>query len=118
MQWWFEASDHQVKIVLLVKLDSGHQEITIEKFVEEPAQARTGATLTRWASALQPVCRQRITINRDRSTSPPTYHTVRGALVLEFRLLFLRDPTPQEGGDFIIGVRDLERFAERVWGRI
>ncbi|KAL7803621.1 hypothetical protein V8C44DRAFT_343695 [Trichoderma aethiopicum] len=61
MRWWFSASDHQVKIVLLSKFDHRLQQIIIERW-EEDTQTRPGATTTRRAAAsgaVQPVLRQR-----------------------------------------------------------
>lgn len=114
--WWFSASDHQVKIVLLVKF--GHQdrpEILIEKWEEEPRDDRPGATTTRFAAALQSRLRQSITITRDTAMNTVSYQVARGALVLSFRLLFLRNPSIQEGGDIIITVPQLVEFARRTW---
>ncbi|ETS03995.1 hypothetical protein M419DRAFT_55338, partial [Trichoderma reesei RUT C-30] len=70
MRWWFTASDHQVKIVLLSKFDHQRQQIIIERW-EEDSQTRPGATTTRRAAAVgavQPVLRQSITITRDAAT--------------------------------------------------
>ncbi|KAI1355419.1 hypothetical protein F5Y01DRAFT_175006 [Xylaria sp. FL0043] len=119
MRWWFSASDHDVKIILLAKFDHRSQRIIIERW-EEEAPNRQGATNTRRVTrghALQPVLRQSIAITRDISTD--SYHVTRGALVLSFRLLFLRDPDPQEG-DYIISIAELQAYAQRVWssGRV
>ncbi|KAI1407311.1 hypothetical protein F5Y13DRAFT_175271 [Hypoxylon sp. FL1857] len=114
MEWWFAASNHDVKIVLLAKLDSSQRMITLEKWVEEPAAARSGATTTRRSAALRPILQQTITIHRNEATSPISYNVTRGALVLEFRLLFLRSPGSGEG-DIIISVSDLQWYAEFVW---
>ncbi|KAH8662427.1 hypothetical protein BX600DRAFT_437821 [Xylariales sp. PMI_506] len=54
MRWWFSASDHQVKIVLLAKFEHTHREIILEKWEEEP-QTRQGATMTRQATAISSV---------------------------------------------------------------
>ncbi|KAI1463056.1 uncharacterized protein F4812DRAFT_464055 [Daldinia caldariorum] len=117
MRWWFSTSDHQVKIVLLVKFDYTNQSILIERWEEEAInpQSRPGATTTGQvtrSNALQPLLRQRITITRDATTD--SYHVTSGALELSFRLLFLRDPGPQEG-DFLISVEQLENYARNVW---
>lgn len=114
MPWWFAASNHDVKIVLLAKLDSSQRMITLEKWVEEPVAARPGATTTRRSDAPRPILQQVITIHRNEATSPISYNVTRGALVLEFGLLFLRSPEEGEG-DIIISVSDLQRYAECVW---
>ncbi|KAK0758527.1 hypothetical protein N5P37_008926 [Trichoderma harzianum] len=111
MRWWFSASDHQVKIVLLAKFDHRLQQILIERW-EEEAATRPGATTTRRAAtfgASQPVLQQSITITRDPATG--SYQVARSDLVLSFRLLFLRDPGPQEG-DIIIPTEDLQHSPE------
>ncbi|KAI2623109.1 hypothetical protein GGR54DRAFT_596620 [Hypoxylon sp. NC1633] len=114
MQWWFAASNHDVKIVLLAKLERSQRMITLEKWEEEPVAAKPRATTTRQSAALQPILRQTITIHRNEATSPVSYNVTRGALVLDFRLLFLRSPGPEEG-DVIISVSDLQLYAECVW---
>ncbi|MBE3045126.1 hypothetical protein IMZ48_21750 [Candidatus Bathyarchaeota archaeon] len=114
MRWWFDKSNHDVKIVLLAKFDRRSSRIILQKWEEETPSARTGATTTRRPPPLQPVLRQEITISRDQSTDPLTYNVARGVLVLGFRLLFLRDPGLQDG-DFVISIEDLERYARAVW---
>ncbi|KAI1143317.1 hypothetical protein F5Y05DRAFT_368244 [Hypoxylon sp. FL0543] len=114
MEWWFAASNHDVKIVLLAKLDSSQRMITLEKWVEEPLAAGSGATTTRPSAALRPILQQTVTIHRNESTSPISYNVTRGALVLDFWLLFLRSPGSGEG-DIIISVSDLQWYAECVW---
>ncbi|KAI6084002.1 hypothetical protein F4821DRAFT_243578 [Hypoxylon rubiginosum] len=117
MQWWFAASNHDVKIVLLAKLDSSQRMITLDKWVEEPLSVGPGAaiTATGQSAALRPILQQTITIHRNEETSPISYDVTRGALVLEFGLLFLRSPGSGEG-DIIISVSDLQWYAECVWG--
>jgi hypothetical protein len=114
MRWWFSASDHDVKIILLTKFDHQNQKIIIERWEEEP-QNRQGATTTRQITSgntLRPVLQQSIAITRDVTTD--SYHVTSGGLVLSFRLLFLRDPSSQEG-DYIIDVPELATYAEHVW---
>jgi hypothetical protein len=61
---------------------------------------------------------QTITIERapenTATQTPARYVVTSGALRLEFRLLFLRDPREGES-DVIINVQDLERYAATVW---
>ncbi len=114
MRWWFAASQHQVKIVVLVKFDHRQEAILLERWEEGPANLRLGATTTRQAAVLQPVIRQQINITQNAATSPVSYHVTRGALVLPFHLLFLRAPGPQ-GHDVIFSIEDLKEYAENVW---
>ncbi|KAI1773125.1 hypothetical protein F4818DRAFT_423331 [Hypoxylon cercidicola] len=117
MQWWFAASNHEVKIVLLAKLDAGRRIITLEKWEEGPVAPRPGATTPRQAAALRPILQQTSTIHRnEEATNSISYDVTRGALVLEFGLLFLRSPREEEGeGDIIISASDLEWYAACVW---
>ncbi|KAK4043761.1 hypothetical protein C8A01DRAFT_12720 [Parachaetomium inaequale] len=118
MRWWFAMSEHQVKIVLLAKFDHSQQMIFLEKWEEEIPPTRPGATTTRsFPSLLRPTLRQEITIRRDRTTVPVSYRVTSGALVLGFRLLFLRDPGPGEG-DIVISIAELERYGGCVWRRV
>ncbi|KAK0708064.1 hypothetical protein B0H67DRAFT_589220 [Lasiosphaeris hirsuta] len=112
MRQWFSTSNHEVKIVLLAKLDGTTS--LLEKW-EEEIPVRPGATTTRHSLQHQePVLRQTITITRDTTTDPISYHVTSGALVLSFRLLFLRDPGPREG-DLAFSIQELEEYAEDVW---
>ncbi|KAK5656342.1 hypothetical protein OQA88_4722 [Cercophora sp. LCS_1] len=116
MQWWFRASNHEVKIVILAKFDDQQHHILLEKWEEEISSPQGAITRSRAAAILQqngvlnPVKRQSITITRDETTDPVSYNVTRGALVLGFRLLFLRNPGPQEG-DFVFSIQDLQLFA-------
>lgn len=126
MRWWFVASDHQVRIVLLAKFEHNHNQIILEKWVEVQGPARPGATTTRAftqaAIRVIPDCDQVITITRDPSITntdpnrfhPMSYTVTRGALHLEFDRLFL--PQPGQGGqDIIISTQDLQVYAGKVW---
>ncbi|KAH6850319.1 hypothetical protein B0I37DRAFT_111516 [Chaetomium sp. MPI-CAGE-AT-0009] len=114
MRWWFHASNHDVKIVILAKFDHPGRAIILEKWEEEPRGIRPGATTTRYAATLEPIRRQHITITQDTTTNPTSYNVTSGALTLGFRLLFLRDPRPGEG-DFIFSVQSLQAYAAAVW---
>lgn len=125
MRWWFAASHHDVKIVLLVKLNANRGEIILEKWVEPVlGLRRQGATVTRAATgaAVQPHCDQVINITRApgitnthaAGSNPASYIVTRGALRLEFDRLFLRQPDSGEG-DVIIDIPSLQMFAVNVW---
>jgi hypothetical protein len=116
IRWWFAASNHDVKIVILAKFDHRQRQIILEKWEEEPRQSRSGATTTRSAGTLEPVLRQSITITRN-STDPTTYDVVSSPLVLGFGLLFLRAPGPLEG-DVVVTDADLQHYALCVWAQV
>ncbi|KAK3367088.1 hypothetical protein B0T24DRAFT_581585 [Lasiosphaeria ovina] len=122
MRWWFQESNHQVKIVILAKFDDQQHHILLEKWEEEISSPQGAITRSRAAArsqngVLNPVKRQSITITRDETTNPVSYNVTRGALVLGFRLLFLRDPGPQEG-DFVLSIQSLQLYAEKVWAQL
>lgn len=116
IRWWFDKSHHDVNIVLLAKFDHCRHEILVERWEEERLTSRPGATTTRALarSPLEPLLQQAITIARDTTTNPASYNVARGALVLKFELLFLRNPGPGEG-DVIISIPELQSYAEAVW---
>jgi hypothetical protein len=119
MHWWFEASDHEVKIVLLAKFaESGGRRIILEKWIEIPtAAAQRGGMVTRSAPQLEQTRHQLITISRNRGT-PISYTVISDVpLRLEFHLLFLRQPGPQEG-DAVIDAAGLEFYTSCVWDRL
>jgi hypothetical protein len=108
MRWWFRTSNHDVKIVVLATFDRQKEHILIEKWEGDALHSQGAAD-----GVLEPVKRQSITITRDETTDPVSYVSS-DALVLEHRLLFLRDPGPQEG-DFVFGNEELRRYAKRIW---
>lgn len=117
MRWWFTASNHDVKIVLLAKFDHRQHLILLERWEEEewhPHGVMTGnRAAIQQQHGIAPVLRQTITITHD-TTANPAYNVTRGALVLRFKLLFLRDPRPGEE-DFLISVQQLQDYTEEVW---
>lgn len=122
MRWWFGASQHQVKIVILAKFDQTRAQIILEKWVGGQALSRQGAMTTRAAARLEQNCDQVINITRNPGItnadpnrfSPTSYTVARGDFRLEFDRLFLR-PAGQGEGDVIIYIQDLQRFAVAVW---
>lgn len=116
MRWWFDISDHQVKIVVLVKIYLGQGQINIEKYQEEQRQPRAGATLTRAAAALTPYLDQNITIVRhgESADSLTSYTVTRGALRLDFERLFRRQPMGEER-DIVITEEQLQQYAAGIW---
>jgi len=124
MRWWFSASNHEVKVVILAKFHSARAEIILERWEEEEEEQNPQGPITRSRAAAmqqypdgsitQPVLQQTITITQDKMTDPESYHVAGCALVLKFHLLFLRDPGPHEG-DIKIGIPALQLYASQVW---
>ncbi|KAJ4318170.1 hypothetical protein N0V84_006996 [Fusarium piperis] len=100
MEWWFNASDRQVKTVLLVKSDSGSEDITIEKWQ---------------AAGLEPSRSQVVTISRGSNTSSVAPTVLGGPLRLDSELLFGREPGQGEH-DVVLPVTELQQLAGMVWG--
>ncbi|RFU32773.1 hypothetical protein B7463_g3538, partial [Scytalidium lignicola] len=121
-RWWFEVSKHDVKIVLLVRLDEVRQEITIERWKEvQHAPQQLGQQISAH-TAVEPRCVQNITISRaprigfnnPNRFNPTSYQVVNAPLRLDFIDLMLRPPIAPEA-DIILGVADLQEFAAGVW---
>ncbi|KAK3357659.1 hypothetical protein B0T25DRAFT_165687 [Lasiosphaeria hispida] len=113
MEWWFEASNYQVKIVLLAKLDRPRRRILLEKWVARPRlQTRSATTL---GATFMQVRAQAITITWDPSlaNTPASHAVTRGDLWLEFGQLFLRPPGPNEG-DFVITALSMQMWSSEV----
>ncbi|KAI9166671.1 hypothetical protein HJFPF1_02785 [Paramyrothecium foliicola] len=116
MRWWFSASDNEVKIVLLVKMDTAKGRILLEKYQASSSQ-RLGATTTRSHLRLGPTCTPAIEITRrgcDADIMDPSSYTVTSALQLEFNLLFLRQPGVGEH-DVVVGAPNLQVIASKIW---
>lgn len=116
MHWWFSASNHQVKIVVLAKLNPETQQIILEKWQEVSQQQIRVTRATSSINRLRPSLQQEITI--DKAGQNPldhlSYNATGGALQLSFELLFLRLPGPREY-DIVVGIQDLQRIACNVW---
>ncbi|KAK3364256.1 hypothetical protein B0T25DRAFT_493051 [Lasiosphaeria hispida] len=117
MRWWFSASDHQVQIVLLAKLDRPGRRIILEKWVETTPPPCPGP-ITRAAALRQPNCVQNIVIDWTNGTAaeiPASHIVTRGDLRLEFQLLFSRPPINPGEGDILITTPRLQVWASKVW---
>ena len=115
MEWWFATSDHQVKIVLLVKIVPSERTIFLEKWIEAPVHEPREGAITRAAARVRPNLDQVIVLsNPTMSYDPATFVVHRGALRLEFDLLFLRQPDFGES-DIILGIETLREYAAMVW---
>jgi hypothetical protein len=121
MRWWFTASDHLAKIVLLASLAlvEGRPRVVVEKWIEKGPE-RTGATGTR-NMVVEPVCDQRIEISRasaDPNSGEATGFDFTGLpLRLELSLVLLRPPGPGER-NFIFGDEELNYYARVLWARM
>ncbi|KAK5651084.1 hypothetical protein OQA88_13704 [Cercophora sp. LCS_1] len=97
MRWWFRASNHEVKIVILAKFDHQQHRILLEKWEEETSSPQGAITeeisspqgaITEEISSpqgamqqngvLNPVKRQSITITRDETTDPGAIRHAQG----------------------------------------
>ncbi|KAL1887913.1 hypothetical protein Sste5346_009917 [Sporothrix stenoceras] len=130
MVWWFAASSHRVKIVILMKLQLGQEAIDIEQWTET-LTTRQGAMTRSMAragqsSGLQPDCRQTISItwagpqavlsipSQDRT--PQHFRVSGGPLVINFEDLFLRPPDVSHGErDLVVPDDTLQDVATMVW---
>jgi hypothetical protein len=123
-RWWFDKSNGDVKIVLLVKSSLGSNHIRIEKWKLAPAASRQGATTTRAAAVMTPQCVYVIEIARAAGIGnahpnrfdPASYVVTGGPLQLEFIDIFLRQPIPPGERDLILGNTTLQEYAADFWG--
>ncbi|CAK7230876.1 hypothetical protein SCUCBS95973_007719 [Sporothrix curviconia] len=134
MNWWFRASNHQVKIVVLAKAFplTAEKRLKVEQWQERPAEAvRPGATGTRRSTAaagavLQLTCLQAINITwaghvpfneatLAEVADPNQYNVARAPLVLEFSLVFLRPAVGPRESDFTFSADFLQYYAAVVW---
>ena len=117
-RWWFAASNFDVKIVILTKVDqSGGWRITIEKWkaVEAALQPGVGTQAQENAPA-QPACVQCIHITHahgDDPANPESYH-VTAPLNLEFVDVYLQQPIEGQG-DIVLSIVELQHYAVAVW---
>ncbi|CAK7241575.1 MAG: hypothetical protein STHCBS139747_003038 [Sporothrix thermara] len=118
MHWWFSASNHAVKIVLLAKVSPASRSILVEKYNKDVLQTRQGATNTRNMPGPAPELRQTIAITAQPGSNPVVYDVLGGPLVLEFSHLFLRPADGTQGErDIVVDANRLAKLAERVWAR-
>ncbi|KAK3364301.1 hypothetical protein B0T25DRAFT_470421 [Lasiosphaeria hispida] len=131
-RWWLQESNFEVKIVLIAKCLRTSKTILVEKWVGIPplAQISPPNVTTRaqqqrlnmqgqgWG--LVPGKAQTVTIRPipgvdPRQTSTPnSFQVVRSPLVLEFSLLFLRQPGAGEG-NVSLGAQAFQSFAASIW---
>ena len=126
MQWWFQASSHAVKIVILVKIQAtSTNSIIIEKWIEQPPPPP--AHMTRAAShavtnQLVPTRAQEVLISSSINFTPThlpqanDFQVTSDPLVIEFGLLFLRAPAvTTNAGDLILTGQRLRQMAVQVF---
>jgi hypothetical protein len=124
-RWWFDKSNIDVKIVLLVKSYPGRNHIRIEKWKLAQATSHQGATTTRAAATMTPQCVHVVEIARAAGINdthpnrfdPASYVVTGGPLQLEFIDIFLRQPIPPER-DLIIGNTTLQEYVADLWKRM
>ena len=124
-RWWFDISNGDVKIVLLIKASPRLNQIKIEKWKLAPATSRQGAVTTRAAAAaaMTPQCVHIVEITRAAGIDnthpsrfdPVSYIVTGGPSQLEFIDLFLRPPIPPGEGDLILDNATLRQYAADFW---
>ena len=119
MRWWFSASEHQVKIVVLAKMDVQQHTITIEKYTEYQPADHLPRVATRTTSAHVQRRDHHITISRSSPSADlrdPNSYVVDSntPVTLEFRKLFLREPRDREH-DVTITTQQLQAYAVKAW---
>ncbi len=110
MNWWFRHSDHQVKTVILGKLERQAGTIKIEKWTEEDQ----GHPNLRSRPSLVPQLRHTIDVALLVAGGGNNINVISAPLTLEFNLLFLRGPRQAEH-DVVITDADIRRMALRAF---
>ncbi|CAK7210048.1 hypothetical protein SCUCBS95973_000660 [Sporothrix curviconia] len=117
MAWWFRASEHEVKIVLIMKVDQDARTIRLWKYTKDFPQTRNGATRTRAMPNLEPhLCQEIQIVPQPDNGGLAQYDVIGGPLHLEFALLLLRPADPARGEhDIEISAGELAGVAEFVF---
>lgn len=109
-KWWLTNSSGQVKIVILIDIDSYTQKLHIEQWGMLPLPAsRPSTRATAAANNLVPTRVGEISIIQNIATAGSDV-----PLVLSFNDMFLRPPDPAEG-DFVFSANDLQNWSSSVW---
>lgn len=102
--------------MLLARLCNNDRRLEVEKWVMRQRDISGPSASTRSLAAnMRPQAVARLSVTEPTDpTAPAIHYTVEGdILVLEFKLLFLRDPSPPEG-DIVVPVGHLQRWAKQV----
>lgn len=125
MRWWFETSQHQVKIVILTSFQrvAGSNQIVVEKWIEAPRQSGImESSRSAVLGALSPVLDHTITIDyRGPEITAQSIATIslddfivtRNDMVIELAVLLLRDT--QTAQDCVLTEAFWKDFGRRVW---
>ncbi|EHK16482.1 uncharacterized protein TRIVIDRAFT_162346, partial [Trichoderma virens Gv29-8] len=109
-EWWFQVSNHNVKIVLLAKFDESQNTVVLERW-QERQREHAGDEEAEWVAS----CQQTITIS-ETEANPQVYRVTGGELVLDLRLLLLKSP-PQGEEYVVLTVEYLQRYARPLLER-
>lgn len=103
MRWWFVESQHEVKIVILIKYDATQRQIIFEKWTEHNVINPQPAGASSAAFHLEPLCDCIVAVTEQQED--PHFHCVGTPMVLEFEKLFdTHQPDPALGqGDIELG---------------
>lgn len=128
MEWWFEASHFQVKVVLLVCFDTSPMKgkefsfISIEQWVRTPLKKGLYGN----ESKLRPPMLQShnqitytgppITAANQRSILPSMFNVSGTDIILKFKLLMLRErPAAHGEEDLVISKEWLQIYGMKIW---
>ena len=124
MRWWFDASQHAVKIVILMKIRAETNSIMIEKWVEQLLPQPTHMARS-FANRLAPTRAQEITISSSINFTPMRppqnndFQVISDPLIIDFNLLFLRAPAQDTNeGDLLLTAQHLRQIAVKVFEEV
>lgn len=113
VRWWLESSNGDVQIAITIDVHRGSRSAIIFERWEVAPRAQTRAHPTRFI----PQRMQKVIVEKPPGQTTPTVANIRvdGApMTLEFRKIFLRNPTGTET-DIVITDNDFKNFARMVW---
>lgn len=128
MEWWFEASNFDVKVVLLVCFDTSPMKgkefsfMSIEQWVRTPLRRGPYGNESKPRPPMLKSHNQitytgpSITAANQRHILPSMFHVTGGDISLKFRLLMLRDrPAAYDKEDLIIPKQWLQMYGMKIW---
>lgn len=121
-RWWFATSQHEVKVVILVKMYKDAGRIVVEVWKEIPSTRPVTRAHPEGTNIPEPTCvhtteitwANGITASHPNVLAPASYVVSNTPLRLQFQDILLRQPGPGEH-DIVLNVGDFQRFASLVW---
>lgn len=112
-QWWITSSRGDVKVVILIAVNSCRPQITIEKWIPDPGAGSLRRSSRIRSSRIDGIRGQEVIMTREPNDIITTTET---PLVITFYEIFLRPANPPQEHDVVISAEALEMTALDIWG--